>query len=92
MHDVYMRKALELASKGGIQVKPNPLVGAVIVKNNQVIGEGYHQAYGEAHAEIQAFNHAIEDVKDATMYVTLEPCSHHGKTGSCAKKIIEILK
>jgi diaminohydroxyphosphoribosylaminopyrimidine deaminase/5-amino-6-(5-phosphoribosylamino)uracil reductase len=89
MHDVYMRKALELASKGGIQVKPNPLVGAVIVKNNQVIGEGYHQAYGEAHAEIQAFNHAIEDVKDATMYVTLEPCSHHGKTGSCAKKIIE---
>ena len=89
MHDVYMKKALELASKGGINVKPNPLVGAVIVKNGHVIGEGYHQTYGEAHAEIQAFNHAIEDVQGATMYVTLEPCSHHGKTGSCAKKIIE---
>lgn len=89
MHDVYMRKALELASKGGLNVKPNPLVGAVIVKNNHVIGQGYHQTYGEAHAEIQAFNHAIEDVQGATMYVTLEPCSHHGKTGSCAKKIIE---
>ncbi len=89
MHDVYMKKALELASKGGINVKPNPLVGAVIVKNGRLIGEGYHETYGKAHAEIQAFNHAIEDVQGATMYVTLEPCSHQGKTGSCAKKIIE---
>lgn len=89
MHDVYMKKALELAEKGGLNVKPNPLVGAVIVKNNQIIGEGYHQEYGQAHAEINAFLNAKEDVTGATMYVTLEPCSHEGKTGSCAKKIIE---
>lgn len=89
MNEVYMNKALELAEKGGLNVKPNPLVGAVIVKNNQIIGEGYHQQYGQAHAEIQAFLDAKEDVTGATMYVTLEPCSHEGKTGSCAKKIIE---
>jgi diaminohydroxyphosphoribosylaminopyrimidine deaminase / 5-amino-6-(5-phosphoribosylamino)uracil reductase len=89
MNDVYMNKALELAEKGGLNVKPNPLVGAVIVKNNQIIGEGYHQEYGQAHAEINAFLNAKEDVTGATMYVTLEPCSHEGKTGSCAKKIIE---
>lgn len=89
MNEIYMNKALELAEKGGLNVKPNPLVGAVIVKNNQIIGEGYHQQYGQAHAEIQAFLNAKEDVTGATMYVTLEPCSHEGKTGSCAKKIIE---
>ncbi|MDA0871453.1 MAG: bifunctional diaminohydroxyphosphoribosylaminopyrimidine deaminase/5-amino-6-(5-phosphoribosylamino)uracil reductase RibD [Firmicutes bacterium] len=89
MNDFYMNKALELAEKGGLNVKPNPLVGAVIVKNNQIIGEGYHQEYGQAHAEINAFLNAKEDVTGATMYVTLEPCSHEGKTGSCAKKIIE---
>lgn len=89
MNDVYMNKALELAEKGGLNVKPNPLVGAVIVKKNQIIGEGYHQGYGQAHAEINAFLNAKEDVTGATMYVTLEPCSHEGKTGSCAKKIIE---
>lgn len=89
MNENYMNKALELAKKGGLNVKPNPLVGAVIVKNNQIIGEGYHQEYGQPHAEINAFLNAKEDVKGATMYVTLEPCSHEGKTGSCAKKIIE---
>ena len=89
MNEFYMNKALELAEKGGLYVKPNPLVGAVIVKNNHIIGEGYHQEYGHAHAEIQAFLNAKEDVTGATMYVTLEPCSHEGKTGSCAKKIIE---
>jgi diaminohydroxyphosphoribosylaminopyrimidine deaminase/5-amino-6-(5-phosphoribosylamino)uracil reductase len=89
MNEIYMNKALELAKKGGLHVKPNPLVGAIIVKNNEIIGEGYHQQYGQAHAEIQAFLNAKEDVTGATMYVTLEPCSHEGKTGSCAKKIIE---
>jgi diaminohydroxyphosphoribosylaminopyrimidine deaminase / 5-amino-6-(5-phosphoribosylamino)uracil reductase len=89
MNEIYMNKALELAKKGGLNVKPNPLVGAIIVKNNAIIGEGYHQQYGQAHAEINAFLNAKEDVTGATMYVTLEPCSHEGKTGSCAKKIIE---
>ena len=89
MNEIYMNKALELAKKGGLHVKPNPLVGAIIVKNNEIIGEGYHQQYGQAHAEINAFLNAKEDVAGATMYVTLEPCSHEGKTGSCAKKIIE---
>jgi diaminohydroxyphosphoribosylaminopyrimidine deaminase/5-amino-6-(5-phosphoribosylamino)uracil reductase len=89
MNEIYMNKALELAKKGGLHVKPNPLVGAIIVKNNEIIGEGYHQQYGQAHAEINAFLNAKEDVTGATMYVTLEPCSHEGKTGSCAKKIIE---
>jgi diaminohydroxyphosphoribosylaminopyrimidine deaminase / 5-amino-6-(5-phosphoribosylamino)uracil reductase len=89
MNETYMKRALELAKKGGLEVKPNPQVGAIIVKDNQIIGEGYHQAYGHAHAEIQAFLNAKEDVASSTMYVTLEPCSHEGNTGSCAKKIIE---
>ncbi len=90
MHEIYMKRAIELAKKGGLDVKPNPLVGAVIVNQHDIIiGEGYHQEYGKAHAEVNAFLNAKEDVKGATMYVTLEPCSHEGKTGSCARKIIE---
>lgn len=89
MNDIYMKRALELAKKGGLEVKPNPQVGAIIIKNNHVIGEGYHQKYGHAHAEIEAFLNAKEDVYGSTMYVTLEPCSHEGNTGSCAEKIIE---
>jgi diaminohydroxyphosphoribosylaminopyrimidine deaminase/5-amino-6-(5-phosphoribosylamino)uracil reductase len=68
---------------------PNPLVGAVIVKNEKIIGEGYHEIYGGPHAEINAFKHADEDVKGATLYVTLEPCSHYGKTPPCAEAIVE---
>lgn len=85
----YMKRALELAEKGAGHTNPNPLVGAVIVKDGKVIGEGYHQVYGSYHAEINAFKNASEDVKGATMYVTLEPCSHYGKTPPCANAIVE---
>jgi diaminohydroxyphosphoribosylaminopyrimidine deaminase / 5-amino-6-(5-phosphoribosylamino)uracil reductase len=85
----YMKKAITLAKKGIGFVNPNPLVGALIVKNGQIIGEGYHQAYGGPHAEVNAFLDAKEDVEGADMYVTLEPCAHFGKTPPCALKIIE---
>jgi diaminohydroxyphosphoribosylaminopyrimidine deaminase/5-amino-6-(5-phosphoribosylamino)uracil reductase len=87
-HKDYMRRALELAVLGLGQVHPNPLVGAVIVKDGRIIAEGYHAVYGGPHAEVQAFQNAVEDVKGATMYVTLEPCSHHGKTPPCADEIV----
>ncbi|MDF2544422.1 MAG: ribD [Herbinix sp.] len=85
----YMKRALDLAKMGIGYVNPNPLVGAVIVKDGRVIGEGYHAVYGGNHAEINAFRSAEEDVKDSTMYVTLEPCSHYGKTPPCANAIVE---
>jgi len=85
----YMQKAIELSLRGIGMVNPNPLVGAVIVKNNEIIGEGYHASFGEAHAEVMAINNAKADCKGATMYVTLEPCSHFGKTPPCALKIID---
>jgi diaminohydroxyphosphoribosylaminopyrimidine deaminase/5-amino-6-(5-phosphoribosylamino)uracil reductase len=85
----YMKRALELAQKGIGYTKPNPLVGAVIVKDNRVIGEGWHEYFGGPHAEINAFRNAAENVEGATMYVTLEPCSHYGKTPPCAKAIVE---
>jgi len=85
----YMERAIDLAKKGIGYTSPNPLVGAVIVKNGKIIGEGYHKIYGGPHAEINAFNNATEDVTGATMYVTLEPCSHYGKTPPCAKAITE---
>lgn len=84
----YMRRALDLAKKGSGLTRPNPLVGAVIVKDNRIIGEGYHEYYGGPHAEINAFNRATEQVAGATMYVTLEPCAHFGKTPPCAEAIV----
>ncbi|WP_330388965.1 bifunctional diaminohydroxyphosphoribosylaminopyrimidine deaminase/5-amino-6-(5-phosphoribosylamino)uracil reductase RibD [Tepidibacter thalassicus] len=84
-----MKRALELAKLGIGYVNPNPLVGAVIVKDGKIISEGYHQFYGGPHAEINAFKNTIEDVKGATMYVTLEPCSHYGKTPPCAQEIVK---
>lgn len=84
-----MELAIELAKKGEGKVNPNPMVGAVIVKDGIVIGEGYHEKYGEGHAEVNAFKSLKEDPSGATMYVTLEPCSHYGKTPPCADKIIE---
>lgn len=87
--DSYMERAIEIAQLGGIEVKSNPLVGAVIVKHGHIISEGYHKKFGSHHAEIDALNQAKEDVRGATMYVTLEPCSHIGKTGSCAQAIID---
>lgn len=89
MDNKYMAKALELARKGIGNTSPNPLVGAVIVKDHRIIGEGYHQVYGGPHAEVNAFRNAKEDVEGATMYVTLEPCSHYGKTPPCANAIVE---
>ena len=81
MNDLeYMKIAIELAEKGGGYVNPNPMVGAVIVKNNKIIGTGYHEHYGGLHAERNAINNCTESPKGATLYVTLEPCCHFGKT------------
>lgn len=85
----YMKRALQLAEKARGFTSPNPMVGAVIVKKDRIIGEGYHKVCGDWHAEVNAFNSATENVEGATMYVTLEPCSHTGKTPPCADKIVE---
>lgn len=85
----YMQLALELAAKGTGKVNPNPLVGAVIVKDGKIIGEGYHEKYGELHAERNALANCSSSPKSATMYVTLEPCCHYGKTPPCTEAIIE---
>ena len=85
----YMKRALELAEKGKGHTSPNPMVGAVIVKDGRIIGEGYHEKVGEAHAEVNAISSATESVEGATIYVTLEPCSHYGKTPPCSNLIIE---
>ncbi len=85
----YMRYAIELAKKGVGAVNPNPLVGAVIVKDGRIIGEGYHKKYGGLHAEREAFANLTEDVEGADMYVTLEPCCHHGKQPPCVEAIVE---
>lgn len=85
----YMKRAMELAEKGRGRTNPNPMVGAVIVKENRIIGEGYHEAYGTNHAEVNAFESANEDCKGATLYVTLEPCHHYGKTPPCVDRVIQ---
>ena len=87
--EYYMRLALGLAAKGRGIVAPNPMVGAVIVKSDRIIGQGYHEKYGNPHAEVNAFDSVTEDVEGATIYVTLEPCSHYGKTPPCADLIIQ---
>lgn len=84
----YMHRAIELAQRGIGFVNPNPLVGAVIVKDGRIIGEGYHERYGQPHAERNALAHCIEDPKGAVMYVTLEPCCHHGKNPPCTEAVI----
>jgi len=84
-----MQLAYNLAQKGCGGVNPNPLVGAVIVKDGKIIGEGYHEFCGGPHAEVNAFRSAKESVEGATMYVTLEPCSHFGKTPPCAQAIVD---
>ena len=84
-----MRRAIELAKKGAGFVNPNPMVGCVIVKDDIIIGEGYHEYYGGFHAERNALTKNVADFKDATLYVTLEPCCHHGKTPPCTDIIIE---
>lgn len=90
MHDKeYMERAIELAKKGAGWTSPNPLVGAVIVKEDRVIGEGYHKRYGGLHAEREAFSSLKESAKGATIYVTLESCCHHGHQPPCTDAIIE---
>lgn len=83
-----MKHALSLAMLGRITTPPNPWVGAVIVKNNEVVGEGFHQKAGEAHAETIALNKAGDKAIDSTVYVTLEPCSHFGRTPPCVQALI----
>ena len=90
INEKYMRMAIELAKKGAGSVNPNPMVGAVVVKNGEVIGRGYHKFFGGPHAEVYALEEAGEKAEGATIYVTLEPCSHYGKTPPCAKKIIDM--
>jgi len=81
----YMARAIELAKKGRFTTTPNPNVGCVLVKNNKIIGEGFHQLAGQGHAEVNALAMAGENAKGATAYVTLEPCSHYGRTPPCAE-------
>lgn len=84
-----MRRALRLAEKGMLFVLPNPMVGAIIVKNGERIGEGFHEKFGADHAEIIAIKNCKKSTDGATLYVTLEPCSHHGKTPPCTEAIIQ---
>ena len=79
-HKKYIQRTFYLAKKGKGRVAPNPLVGCVIVKNNIIIGEGYHKKFGENHAEINAINSVVNknDIKGSTVYITLEPCNHYG--------------
>ena len=86
----YMELALELAALGEGNVNPNPMVGAVVVKAGEIIGKGYHKKYGGHHAEVFALEDAGIKAKGATIYVTLEPCSHYGKTPPCVNKIIKM--
>lgn len=88
MDETYMRRALELAKRGMGFVNPNPMVGAVVVRDGKILGEGYHERYGGPHAEVQAAAAAQNDLQGATVYVTLEPCSHQGKTPPCADLLI----
>lgn len=90
-YNKYMARALQLAAMGVDKVSPNPMVGAVIVRDDKIIGEGYHMAWGGPHAEVNAIN-SVKDqklLKESTMYVTLEPCSHYGKTPPCSELIIK---
>lgn len=87
--ELYMKRAICLAKMATGHTSPNPLVGAVVVKNNTIVGEGYHHKAGEAHAEVHALDAAGEHARGATLYVTLEPCAHYGKTPPCAKRVVE---
>jgi diaminohydroxyphosphoribosylaminopyrimidine deaminase/5-amino-6-(5-phosphoribosylamino)uracil reductase len=95
-HEIVLKRAIELAKLGLGTVSPNPMVGSVIIYQDKIIGEGYHEAYGKAHAEVNAINQVLnnfanadEILKQSTLYVTLEPCSHFGKTPPCADLIIK---
>ncbi|MBN2705079.1 MAG: bifunctional diaminohydroxyphosphoribosylaminopyrimidine deaminase/5-amino-6-(5-phosphoribosylamino)uracil reductase RibD [Deltaproteobacteria bacterium] len=85
----FMQKALDLARKGLGLTSPNPMVGAIIVKDGKIVGQGFHPQAGEAHAEIFALREAGDKAREATLYVTLEPCNHHGKTPPCTEAVIQ---
>ena len=85
----FMKQAIKLSKKGFGFVNPNPLVGAVIVKNVKIIGKGYHAGFGGPHAEINAIRNSKESLKGSTIYVTMEPCNHHGKTPPCTERLIK---
>lgn len=87
--ETYMRRALELAARARGRTSPNPMVGCVAVRDGAVIGEAYHEAAGQAHAEVKAIEAAGGDVRDATLYLTLEPCAHRGRTPPCADLLVE---
>jgi len=89
IHEKHMKMALRLALKAKGRTSPNPLVGAVIVKNSRVIAKGYHEKAGLPHAEIAALDEAGERARGATLYVTLEPCTHFGKTPPCVDRILK---
>lgn len=92
MEERFMERAFQLAKRGAGWVSPNPMVGAVLVKDGEIIGEGWHKQFGGPHAEVEAIRDAEKkgkDPKGATMYVTLEPCSHYGKTPPCAELLIK---
>ncbi|MBI5062195.1 MAG: bifunctional diaminohydroxyphosphoribosylaminopyrimidine deaminase/5-amino-6-(5-phosphoribosylamino)uracil reductase RibD, partial [Desulfatitalea sp.] len=84
----YMDTALALAAQGAGHVSPNPMVGAVVVREGQVVGQGFHQGVGAPHAEVNAIDAAGERASGATLYVTLEPCNHFGRTPPCTEKVI----
>ncbi|MED5287204.1 MAG: bifunctional diaminohydroxyphosphoribosylaminopyrimidine deaminase/5-amino-6-(5-phosphoribosylamino)uracil reductase RibD, partial [Planctomycetota bacterium] len=85
----WMRKAIDLALRGQGQVEPNPMVGCVLVRDNQLVAEGWHQQYGGDHAEVDAIAKAAGSARGATAYVTLEPCCHQGKTPPCIDALIQ---
>ena len=85
----FMQRALQLARRGLYSAHPNPRVGCVLVKNGEVVGEGWHERTGEDHAEVMALKLAGDDAHGATAYVTLEPCSHHGQTPPCCEALVQ---
>jgi len=93
IQETYMQRCIDLALKGAGSVAPNPMVGAVLIYEDRIIGEGFHEKYGEAHAEVNCLKSVnIKDrplIPASTLYVSLEPCAHYGKTPPCANLIID---
>src|SRR5574337_360084 len=87
--ELFMRRALSLAAKGRGRTSPNPMVGAVVVRGGCIVSEGFHAQAGGPHAEVVALEHAVDAARGADLYVTLEPCCHHGRTPPCTDRIIQ---
>lgn len=88
-HESWMRRALELAERGRGRTSPNPMVGALLVKEDRIVGEGFHERAGEPHAELNALSATGPEASGATLYVTLEPCAHHGRTPPCVEAVLD---